>query len=456
MVRERLLLLAVLTGALSAPARAIPAFARRYRTSCSTCHTAAPKLNALGEAFRLNGYRMPFNEQLLRREDILPLGAEPWKELWPRTIWPGDLPAAVPLSLRIQLDAYVARAGGVQPRSDFEFPHELYLLAGTTLGDGIGVFAEATLSPREGVEIAQAKVEFSHLVPFLPPRALNLWVGLQDLHPFTLAARQIDRAAKQLFRWQTFSPSDVVVSNAAQQTLQPLSTAALLTPQPALVAQGLIGRRIGYTAAVARGNAGAAADNNDHKDLGYTVRWKIGGLGLDGTYDTGQGPGISGHGQLLDHALVLEQFGYWGAEPAAGAMADPWHAVGVAARLYLGRLDLGAGYVVRQDGRPFGADAAGAMRSRSVFGKAEYAVLPWLFGSLKAERFDVDVPGGVRTLGYTNGRFGETRVMPGVYALLRQNMRAVIESEFYARHELSAGSSAPRPATVWFRLDLAF
>ena len=36
----------------------IPAFARMYRTSCSTCHTAAPKLNVLGEAFRLNGYRL--------------------------------------------------------------------------------------------------------------------------------------------------------------------------------------------------------------------------------------------------------------------------------------------------------------------------------------------------------------------------------------------------------------
>ena len=46
----------------------IPAFARKYRTGCTTCHTAAPKLNVLGEAFRLNGYRFPENDALLRRD----------------------------------------------------------------------------------------------------------------------------------------------------------------------------------------------------------------------------------------------------------------------------------------------------------------------------------------------------------------------------------------------------
>ncbi len=48
------------TVLLLAPrAEAIPAFARKYETSCQTCHTVFPKLNAFGTAFRLNGYRMP-------------------------------------------------------------------------------------------------------------------------------------------------------------------------------------------------------------------------------------------------------------------------------------------------------------------------------------------------------------------------------------------------------------
>ncbi len=40
-------------------ASAIPAFARKYQTSCQTCHIVFPKLNAFGEAFRLRGYHMP-------------------------------------------------------------------------------------------------------------------------------------------------------------------------------------------------------------------------------------------------------------------------------------------------------------------------------------------------------------------------------------------------------------
>ena len=43
----------------SVPAKAIPAFARKYQTSCTTCHTAFPKLNPFGEAFRRNNYRFP-------------------------------------------------------------------------------------------------------------------------------------------------------------------------------------------------------------------------------------------------------------------------------------------------------------------------------------------------------------------------------------------------------------
>ena len=40
-------------------ARAVPSFARKYQTSCQTCHTVYPVLNPFGEAFRRDGYRFP-------------------------------------------------------------------------------------------------------------------------------------------------------------------------------------------------------------------------------------------------------------------------------------------------------------------------------------------------------------------------------------------------------------
>lgn len=44
---------------LSAESGAIPYFARRYGVDCVRCHVLPPKLNAFGEAFIANGYRMP-------------------------------------------------------------------------------------------------------------------------------------------------------------------------------------------------------------------------------------------------------------------------------------------------------------------------------------------------------------------------------------------------------------
>lgn len=45
-----------------APARAIPAFARKYGTNCTMCHSSFPRLNDFGARFRQNGYQVPGRE----------------------------------------------------------------------------------------------------------------------------------------------------------------------------------------------------------------------------------------------------------------------------------------------------------------------------------------------------------------------------------------------------------
>jgi len=42
----------------SSPARALPAFARKYGMPCSSCHEAWPKLSPFGQQFKDNGYQM--------------------------------------------------------------------------------------------------------------------------------------------------------------------------------------------------------------------------------------------------------------------------------------------------------------------------------------------------------------------------------------------------------------
>lgn len=49
----------LLVAALSGRAQALPVFAHRFGLSCEACHTTVPHLNAFGEAFARNGFRLP-------------------------------------------------------------------------------------------------------------------------------------------------------------------------------------------------------------------------------------------------------------------------------------------------------------------------------------------------------------------------------------------------------------
>lgn len=46
-----------------ATSEAIPAFARKYDLSCTSCHTNPPRLNAFGEAFHMAGFQIPMTTE---------------------------------------------------------------------------------------------------------------------------------------------------------------------------------------------------------------------------------------------------------------------------------------------------------------------------------------------------------------------------------------------------------
>ena len=55
----------VLCAAAAVPSQAIPAFAKAYKMSCSSCHAYYPRLNDFGERFRRNGYQLPDGKKLV-------------------------------------------------------------------------------------------------------------------------------------------------------------------------------------------------------------------------------------------------------------------------------------------------------------------------------------------------------------------------------------------------------
>ena len=150
---RRAILAGIAIAAFPAVAAAsnIPAFARKYRVSCATCHMPVPRLNALGEAFAANGFEFAPGEE-------------------PRdTIATGDpllrLQNSLPLAIRYDayLTAYAKRERG-QVIVDQQLPWVVKLLSGGQVSNGISYYAYMLLSERgEVAGLEDAYIQFTNI-----------------------------------------------------------------------------------------------------------------------------------------------------------------------------------------------------------------------------------------------------------------------------------------------------
>jgi hypothetical protein len=99
-VAPGLILVAALFS-LSVNSYAIPAFSRQYSTSCTTCHVDFPKLNDFGKAFKDAGFKFPKDDESFIKSPPVLLGAPAQKDVWPHTVWPGQIPGMPPIGLRM-------------------------------------------------------------------------------------------------------------------------------------------------------------------------------------------------------------------------------------------------------------------------------------------------------------------------------------------------------------------
>src|SRR6266581_2182650 len=150
--------------ATESTALAVPAFARKYQTSCQTCHIVFPKLNAFGEAFRLRGYRMPGETEAMVKQPPVSLGAPAYKKLWPQAIWPGEISSAVPLAVNVKLadvnTSSIDEEGTVSSiKNDFQFPQEVNIFGAGTLGEHVSYLGEVIFGENPDGSVA---VELEH------------------------------------------------------------------------------------------------------------------------------------------------------------------------------------------------------------------------------------------------------------------------------------------------------
>lgn len=145
---------------LSRNANAIPVFARKYQTACQTCHWATfPALNAFGKAFKDNGYRFPSDDEVYVKDTPVAMGGESWKKLFPKALWPSDLPYLPPLSILVTSD-FTFTPKVPSGETSFNGIGEVELLTAGTLGESLSWFGAVTLFENPGpTELSGTMVE---------------------------------------------------------------------------------------------------------------------------------------------------------------------------------------------------------------------------------------------------------------------------------------------------------
>src|SRR5215471_16529443 len=130
----------------STPSYAIPAFSRKYQTSCTTCHSNFPELNDFGEAFKKNGFKFPKDDDTFVKEPPVLLGAEAQRDAFPKVIYPGEIPGSIPISFRYSGFAnYNNRrpiSTGLVPRTDLFIPNTFTVIAAGSFGPNLSFWVD--------------------------------------------------------------------------------------------------------------------------------------------------------------------------------------------------------------------------------------------------------------------------------------------------------------------------
>jgi hypothetical protein len=129
-------------------ADAIPAFARHYKISCTTCHAPFPKLKPYGDEFAGDGFVMPEEENdrdyVIAGDDLLRLNR--------------DFPFAV------RMDLLAAHDSDKDVDNDLQTPWGLKLMSGGVLYKNIGYYFYFYVSERgEVAGVEDAYVHFNNL-----------------------------------------------------------------------------------------------------------------------------------------------------------------------------------------------------------------------------------------------------------------------------------------------------
>ena len=450
----RTVVIAIALMATASTAHAVPAFARKYQTSCQTCHAVFPKLNAFGEAFRLRGYRMPGETEEMIKQPPVSLGSPAYKKLWPQAVWPGEVSSNVPLAVNIKMAAVntsTLNDDGTVTKvwNDLQLPQEVNIFGAGTLGEHVSYFSEVTFSENAdgsvNTELEHARMDFDS--PFGPEDlfhfrigkfAPNVADGFQEMWIAT------DAAIDSVFNYNPIGINGGVGLGADAVTPTPI---ALPDRIRGIEGYGIIHHRALWVAGIANGvgappgDTTGRFDGNNAKDVYARFDYKFGGMGLDG--DSGGKPVPDKNWR--DDSLRVGAFVYRGdasgipfalsTDAGAKVNVEDSHFLrtGLYASVYYGDLNVFGAYLHGSDALNTTDAATGVLIQMTEpdyhawFTQADYMIYPWLQASA---RYETLTPADLTVQSVRIGTFNAS-------ALVRANVKLMAE---YQR-DLRAGDN---------------
>jgi hypothetical protein len=181
--------------------KAIPAFSRKYQTSCTTCHNNYPELNDFGLAFKKNGFKFPKDDEVFVKQEPVMLGSKAQKEAFPSAVYPGEIPGTIPIAFRYegnfmwnaQQPPPVVTTTGYVPRTDLFIPNTFTIISAGSFGPNFSFWIDDDISAGAtgaGGGLGDGYLKYNDLghIFHLPTNALNVRFGQFELDlPFTQA-----------------------------------------------------------------------------------------------------------------------------------------------------------------------------------------------------------------------------------------------------------------------------
>ena len=369
----------------------IPSFSRKYKTSCSTCHYAAPMLNGFGKAFKNNGYRYPAGtDPEMTKEEPVSLGSEAYKKVWPDAIWPSDIPGTSPFS--VWAVGRINYAAMSDVKWEFEIPHEVEILYAGTIGETFSFFGEVELEN----EANETEIAFPFALQYDWSPGLHIRAGMVHADPtpnhLKLTRNHYNIASfRSRNRWR-FRDEQVGLEVWG--------------------AGNGAGDRGGFTYRFGVVNGQGLSDENKDKDIYGKVTYKIGGLGEIG----GTGGAESQTSQFfIDNNVTVGGFFYKGTASRAGFNDEDFTIFGGDVDYWYDRFIVNGALMLMNSGMP------GILERNSMvyYLQGNHVLYPWLIGLIRYEWEDADTDQDVVK--------PVNAIIPGVTVMARSNVKLVLE-----------------------------